>query len=53
MNEDQQYANKLMYSALCDFLSYYNDPNMPIDSLMDRAAQAALVAESAFPELKE
>ena len=53
MNDDQNYAVKIMHAALTDFLSYNGDPNMPMDSLLERAAQAALVAESAFPELKE
>ena len=53
MNDDQKYAIARMHDALTDFLSYNGDPNMPIDSLLERAAQAALVAESAFPELKE
>jgi hypothetical protein len=53
MNENQKYAVARMHAALTDFLAYCDDPNMPMDSLMERAAQAALVAESAFPELKE
>jgi hypothetical protein len=53
MNEDQKFALTLMHAALTDFLVYYNDPNMPMQSLLERAAQAALAAESAFPGLKE
>ena len=53
MNEDQKFALTLMHAALTDFLAYYNDPNMPMQSLLERAAQAALVAESAFPGLKD
>jgi len=53
MNENQKFALTPMHAALTDFLAYYNDPNMPMQSLLERTAQAALAAESAFPGLKE
>lgn len=53
MEEHEHRAVALMHAALCEFLSYDGAATMPVDSLLEVAAQAALVAESAFPQLKD
>ena len=51
MTDDQIYTIRLMHGALEDFLGMYNDPNMPMETLLERAAQAVILADQAF--LKE
>jgi hypothetical protein len=50
MNDDQKYALMLMYAALQDVVTYIEDPNMSVGELIDRSAQAVIVAEKQFPE---
>jgi hypothetical protein len=48
---DQDYAIERMHLALVNVLGRYKD-GTPMESLLEYAAQAAIVAERAFPELK-
>lgn len=42
MNGDEKHAATLMHAALTDFLAYAEDPNMPTETLKERAAQAVV-----------
>ena len=49
MKDDEKHAASLMHAALTEILAYAEDPNMPMETLKERAAQAVLVAEQAIP----